>query len=391
MTSVPSTEAILESFPNQLPRIDGKPTYEKLRQAKSLLKQNAATIPTNRGGGDHGYLGLILSDIAYAQLTPQLFAAPVFPGATPNLPAGSTGPQLANIVENHKEELREWREYVNVNTALKKQFINCIDPIYLRAKKDRNTGFANISLRDLIQYCIETYGKISPADLAEKENNIRKQWDADTPFEMLIEQIEDAQEFADDGRQPFTDAQILNTAYNLVYNTGAYFDECKTWNSKPAAQKTWDNFKTHFLLAQDALRMQQATSQRAGFHGANSLNHGITQQIYEETAEALANLATATASDRKALETLTATVSSLTQQMSLKDAEIKKLKEQLKEKRGQKRDKAQISTDQGSYCWTHGYLVHKDHNSCNCRFPAVGHCKEATRTNNMGGNQTGKP
>jgi hypothetical protein len=48
-------------------------------------------------------------------------------------------------------------------------------------------------------------------------------------------------------------------------------------------------------------------------------------------------------------------------------------------------------TDQGSYCWSHGYLCHKDHTSMNCMFPKAGHCKEATRGNNMGGNQEGKP
>ena len=36
-----------------------------------------------------------------------------------------------------------------------------------------------------------------------------------TPFEMLIDQIEECIEFADVGNQLFTAAQILNTAYNF--------------------------------------------------------------------------------------------------------------------------------------------------------------------------------
>jgi hypothetical protein len=36
-----------------------------------------------------------------------------------------------------------------------------------------------------------------------------------------------------------------------------------------------------------------------------------------------------------------------------------------------------------SYCWTHGYCYHT---SATCRFPATGHCKDATGTNQMGGN-----
>jgi len=373
MASVPSTDAIIESFPNQLPTIKGKPTYAHLRLARSLLKQNAASIPTNRGGGNNGYLGLILSAPAYLLVAPEAFDAPNWPGPTADIPAGATGPNIAHLVETHKEALREWREYNNVSAALKKQFIGSLDQVYIRARKDSNTGFANITLRDLLAYCMATYGKISPADIAHNEMQIRAPWNADTPFELMIEQIEDAQEYAEDARQPFTAPQILNTAYNLVYNTGSYFDECKTWNAKANADKTWDNFKAHFLEAQDNLRMQQTTSQRAGFHGANAMeqnNQGITQQIFEETSEALANLATATASDRKALETLTSTVANLTQQLSAKDVEIKKLKDQLSSKRNKPTTETPTKrTDQGSYCWSHGYLVMKNHNSSNCRFP----------------------
>jgi hypothetical protein len=395
MVSVPSAEAFIESFPNQLPKIEGKPTYDKLKHAKSLLKQNAASVPSNRGGGTNGYLALTLSDAAYAAINPTAFVVPVYPGASPVIPDAATGPIIARLVQIHSEALREWREYINVNAALKNQLTGCIDPVYLRSQRNRNTGFANVSLRDLLAYCITTYGKISPADLAVNEAAIKLPWNADTPFELVIDQIEDCQEFADDGNQPFTDPQLLNTAYTLVFNTGSYFDECKTWNNKPAQDKNWDNFKTHFLAAQEMLRMQQATSAQQGFHGANSANgiqhNGISQEMYEDTANALANLAEATATDRKALENLTNTIANLTQQVSLKDREIQKLKDQLTKTGARNKREIPERTDNGSYCWSHGYKVHAKHDSANCRFQKTGHKKEATRTNNLGGSQDGKP
>jgi hypothetical protein len=393
--SVPSAEQFIASFPNQLPKHDGKPTYEILKNLKSLLKGNAATVPTERGGGAHGYLGTIVSVAAYANIAPLTpFDAPVFPGAAPAIPPGSTGPAIQQIVQAHTEQLRDWREHTNVCAALKKQFLNAIEPVYLRSQKDRNTGFANISIGALLAFSITTYGKITPTDLSNNEAAIKKSWDANTPFEILLDQIEDCQEFADDGQQPFTDRQILNTAYTLVFNTGVYFDDCKTWNAKAAGDKTWDNFKTHFLEAQETLRLQQATSQQAGFHNANAArqHQGISHEMYEETAEALANLATATSSDRKALETLTNTVANLTQQVQEKDKRIKTLSDQIKNKTNQReRTPRQEPTDNGSYCWSHGYKIHKDHNSANCRFQKPNHKKEATRANNMSGSQEGKP
>jgi hypothetical protein len=50
-----------------------------------------------------------------------------------------------------------------------------------------------------------------------------------------------------------------------------------------------------------------------------------------------------------------------------------------------------VPVDKGSYCWLHGYLVTRNHASTNCNFPKEGHQKLATRANNMGGNQIGKP
>ena len=62
-----------------------------------------------------------------------------------------------------------------------------------------------------------------------------------------------------------------------------------------------DNFKTTFQQAQWELRDQQCTAQQAGFQ-ANGIWCQPTQNNdhpLQETAEALANLATATASDHQ--------------------------------------------------------------------------------------------
>lgn len=79
------------------------------------------------------------------------------------------------------------------------------------------------------------------------------------------------------------------------------------------------------LEAQEHYHQQSTTLRQAGFHQAN--------QMYEETAEALANLAQATATDRKTLETLTETVATLTLQLKekKKDTVIKNLNNQIKQ------------------------------------------------------------
>ena len=47
--------------------------------------------------------------------------------------------------------------------------------------------------------------------------------------------------------------------------------------------------------------------------------------------------------------------------------------------------------DHGSYCWTHWYLVIPSHTSATCHNKKPGHKDKATRKDNMGGSQAGKP
>ena len=151
----PSPEAFIDSFPNMLPKIEGPPTYDSLAQLKDLIKANATSVTSTRGGGTHGYLGIVLSPGAYATIDPSAFVVPANPGTHPvflnNTP---TAAQFSEAVRTHEESLREWREYTNLEQALKKQITQAIDPVYLRALKDRNahrlcqchhSGYATVS------------------------------------------------------------------------------------------------------------------------------------------------------------------------------------------------------------------------------------------------------
>ena len=139
---------------------------------------------------------------------------------------------------------------------------------------------------------------------------------------MLFDQIKDAQGFASATRQPYTNNQLLTTtAYNLIYTMGLFFDDCKAWNHLLALQKTMDNFKTTFQQAQWELHDQQRTAQQAGFqaNGIWCLPPPTNDHPLQETAEALANLATAMASDCQVLQNLTNTVKELSNQIKAKD------------------------------------------------------------------------
>jgi predicted RNase H-like nuclease (RuvC/YqgF family) len=115
----------------------------------------------------------------------------------------------------------------------------------------------------------------------------------------------------------------------------------------------------------------------------------------QDTVDAIAQLATATASDRGTVATLTTTNAKLAAQLEADHAHITQLKNEittLKNKikpawQGQRLVK---TTNNDSYCWSHGYQVAKSHTSATCNMKKSGHQDAANKSNTMGGVQWGK-
>ena len=172
-----------------------------------------------------------------------------------------------------------------------------------------------------MEFLFQNYGNITQYGIEANDKKLKEKWDANSPIEMLFNQIKDAQDFASATGQPYTNNQLLTTAYNLIYATGLFFNDCKAWNHLPAHQKTMDNFKTTFQQAQQELHDEQRTAQQAGFqaNGMWCLPTTTNDHPLQETAEALANLATAMVSDCQALQNLTNTVKELSNQIKAKD------------------------------------------------------------------------
>ena len=137
-------------------------------------------------------------------------------------------------------------------------------------------------------------------------------------------------------------------------------------------------------------------------------------EMSQDTASALANLATATQSDRTAVAQLTATVAALKIQiaetqakLTTANAEITRLKLAAPYQTGgtgggddaanrEKRKAARIAKQQakvwkkGGYCHSHGFKVEEGHDLNTCRKRTAAHNVNVTRADPMGGSQWNK-
>ena len=316
-SSVPSVEDITNAFPTPITKITGEPNYESLKNLKDELKANAASIPTTLGGGNHGFLGQILSPAAYATIAANQFIEPVYPRQHPNVPASTNAANTSTIVRRHTEDLRQWREFKNVNTVLKSQLLSALDDIYVRTLKDHHVGYMNQSICTILTHLFNNYSNITPLELEDNDTKMHATWDPNSPFNCLIKQIEDGQDYTNDGGQPYTAEQLLCIAYTLVFKTGLYFEDCKVWNARPATARTWDNFKTHFQNAQCLLRDQMRTTKQAGFHSNLAHQQPLpTTQLPVEYQEALIDLASSATADHELLTMLATSVAAINQHIN---------------------------------------------------------------------------
>jgi hypothetical protein len=114
-----------------------------------------------------------------------------------------------------------------------------------------------------------------------------------------------------------------------------------------------------------------------------------------ETAEAISQLATATASDWGTVAMLTTTNAKLATQLEAAHDLIAQLKSKIVTLKiniklvwqGQRPTR---TTNNDSYCWSHGYQVAKSHTSATCNVRKTGHQETATKVGTTGGVQWGK-
>jgi hypothetical protein len=131
------------------------------------------------------------------------------------------------------------------------------------------------------------------------------------------------------GGQPYGAAMIVNVAYTLVLNTGLFTEACRAWQSRAIAGKTLAQFKLDFATAHREFRLTNQTVHQSCFHSANMMVEQGREETMQDTVDAFAQLATATASDSGTVATLTMTNAKLATQLEAAQAQIAQLKNEI--------------------------------------------------------------
>jgi hypothetical protein len=170
---------------------------------------------------------------------------------------------------------------------------------------------------------------IAPTELTQNYERLNTPYDSNRPIETLLQQIQDARAFAVAGAQPYGAIMIINVVYTLVFNTGLFPEACRAWQSRALAAKTWAQFKIDFSTAHRKFRLTNQAAQQSGFHSDNMMIEQSRDGSIQETVEAIAQLATAKASNRGTAAKLITTHAKLATQLEAAHALIAQLKSEI--------------------------------------------------------------
>ena len=396
--------------------IIGTPTHKTLKRLKQELRANASSVESDLGGGDHGYLGLVLDDPEYATISGTPFVAPTYPTAL-TIPATATQVEALNLREQHKEQKRAYLECKNVEKALQRHIQDAIEDKYLESMVNEDTQLIDEDIPTVLLYLFDTYGKIPSEEVKQKEAEIRTMtYHPADPMILLFNPIEKLKKMATAAEIAYTTDQILDIGLTVIRNTRDFERALGDWEAIPAADKTWERFKSHFKDAQKQLRaIRGPTMQQAGYHHANHLARQLREDIEKRDNELLSVIQSAMETSSQAPSMAPSDISLATPPVQQQanavqgdpiQLEMLKILQQMQQtmtttvtqsnqgrsgrqgRRGTPRktpDNASFNrakTDK--YCWTHGAC---SHTSTECNMRAQGHQESATFENKQGGSK----
>ena len=228
-----------------------------------------------------------------------------------------------------------FNKYFIVHQACKKFIFTLIPDAYFRSFKKKYTRYANVKCLDILSHLWTTYGVLQNLEVQENYVRMKQPITAETLFEDFVEKIDTSVDaFAT--QVPYTRQHIVSIAFTMAENARIYYDDVKEWRQKDTADKMWEAFKTFFArkfreIREIRVRPRTSASEGYGTNSMRGLHANSTERdkMQQQQAEALANLATATAAYRQAVAELSISNATLTHELCAATSTIATLQQRL--------------------------------------------------------------
>ena len=205
-------------------------TYENLHHLKNKLKANVSSVRTTLGGGNHGYLGIILTHADYFRITPtNPFTRPPNPGILVPNPIG-TAAQIASVENNHRLTKQIYLETLLLKITFTQQIIEAIYTKYLAALRIPITRKITPLVLTILEFLQNNYGRITPQQLDNKTTTIKTMiYDLAQNIDTIFNSINDLVEYARADKSELTQSQTINLTLVILNRQRIFKDDIQAW------------------------------------------------------------------------------------------------------------------------------------------------------------------
>ena len=146
-----------------LDKVLGQPTIDSIARLIKHLMRNSQRVSTTLGGGQLGYLALIITQADYLLIPGSAnFLCPTDPGIFAPILVGRptrqgpavplTAAEVTAQKLTHDELQRQYNECQAVESALRNQIIEAIEPKYLHPLRNMITNMSNNNIPEIITF-----------------------------------------------------------------------------------------------------------------------------------------------------------------------------------------------------------------------------------------------
>ena len=170
-----NADQLLAVFPHPvLTKIVEEPNIASITLQQSKHNGNLASIKSNLGDGLTGLMVISMKPEIFATIHPDAFAIPTNPGPAPDpdaIAAASTATKIADFYKAYTLESEIYSEFVSAKQISVKLALDSMDKLYYKTLKHAHTGYANVTLRQLLDHLVTTYAAIDQFNLKKNSRN----------------------------------------------------------------------------------------------------------------------------------------------------------------------------------------------------------------------------
>ena len=393
-------------------RNDSQPTLISITKARREISRQLQTrVCADPETKDHGHSYIVWSDSEW--IKKRLVTAQITPPTQPGECLGTTH----NAHEIHKAKLLAWKRYKLAQAATQKMIMHAFKDYHFLELQDENGDVVGYTAMELFQHLMDQC--VRPEDVADQVTALHKvleqEHDPTEEPQVYFKLVQDARNSLESLNETINEATLIRHGLNQFKEHIDLKLDIKEWKKQDAENKTWKRFKSHFTKAINDNKNDTGTLKAIGL--ANAAKQQIDQnkenmRVFAQASleanqkiELLEQHCAALMAERQPLaETQPPppqqeTADNRSQQIialtnRLNQLELKKDGQGggyralgsngfPKNNKDGSRTRRRWAND--NYCWTCGFDIKHNSNTCKHIKDAANHKKEATATNTMGG------